>query len=314
LEKEIRIGTRGSKLALWQAHWVKYSLERFVPDYRYRIVTIKTVGDRNLETPLAQIGDKGLFTKELEQALLSGEIHMAVHSMKDLPVVLPTGLALGAVCPREMPNDVVVSRSGQKLEELPGGAVVGTGSLRRRAQLAHLRPDLVMADIRGNLDTRITKLDEGLYDAVILAWAGMKRMEMINRITEVISPDICLPAVGQGAIGVEIPADNPRIREVVGHIDHRDTHLAIAAERALLGRVEGGCHAPVGSLGTVALGHLLLVGMVASLDGQRVVRSSVTGKAENAAAIGAELGEKLLGLGAQEILDEIKRESCGYDA
>ncbi|MCL2766382.1 MAG: hydroxymethylbilane synthase [Peptococcaceae bacterium] len=314
MPKEIIIGTRDSKLAMWQAHWVKYCLENQIMDYIYTIKPIKTTGDKRLETPLAQIGDKGLFTKELEIALQNGEIHMAVHSMKDLPTSLPEGLLLGAVCRREMPNDVLISRQGLRLKDLPAGAVIGTGSLRRRAQLAYLRPDIHVADIRGNLNTRLNKLEDGLYDAVMLAWAGMKRLGLVNQITEIIQPNVCMPAVGQGALGIEIPAGNELLANIADKMDHPETRCAVDAERAFLRRLEGGCRVPLGALGTASMGRLLLEGVVAGLDGNKLLRTSVTGKMNEAVAVGELLAENMIKMGAVKLLEESRREIYEYDA
>ena len=313
MKREIIIGTRDSKLALWQAHWVKGALERIAPDHSYAIRPIKTTGDKRLETPLSQIGDKGLFTKELEEALLKGLIHMAVHSMKDLPTRLPEGLALAAVCAREKPNDVLVSRQGQRFADLPSGAVIGTGSLRRRAQITYLRPDLQTADLRGNLNTRLEKLDKGLYDAIILAWAGMKRLGQSASITEIIPPDMCMPAVGQGALGIEIVADDELAQDLAGKLNHPETRCAVEAERAFLRRLEGGCRAPLGALGAVSAGRLTLEGVVAALDGRILLRASLSGAVDDPAATGELLAERMLGMGAGELLDECRREYNEYD-
>ena len=314
MRKEIIIGARGSKLALWQAHWVKSSLENYALDCKFTIIPIKTTGDKQLETPLAQIGDKGLFTKELEAALLKGEIHMAVHSVKDLPTTLPEGLSLGAVCQRELPNDVLVSRQGHKLRDLPPGAVIGTGSLRRQAQLANIRPDLQTADLRGNLNTRLDKLENGLYDAIILAWAGMKRLGLADRVSEIMPPDLFMPAVGQGALGIEIPADNELIKRLAANLDHQETHCAVEAERTFLRRLEGGCRAPLGALGAVSGGRLSLQGVVAGVDGGKLLRTTVTGQMEEAAMMGELLAEKMIGMGAGKILEECRRGLFEHDA
>jgi hydroxymethylbilane synthase len=233
--------------------------------------------------------------------------------MKDLPTELPEGLALGAVCPRDMPNDVLISRSGQKLMDLPAGAVIGTGSLRRKTQLAYRRPDVHVVDLRGNLNTRLEKLDSGLFDALVLAWAGMKRLGLINRITEVIHPDVCLPAVGQGAIAIEIPAGDSRLQSITDEMDHLETRQAIAAERAFLGRLGGGCRVPVGALGTATMGRLLLEGVVAGSSGKGPLRSSVMGLMDEAEEIGKTLAAKMIEMGAGELLNESRRESGGYD-
>ena len=314
MRREIIIGARDSKLALWQAHWVKNALAELTSDYTYTILPIKTTGDKRPDTPLAQIGDKGLFTKELEAALLKNEIHLAVHSVKDLPTVLPGGLALGAVCVRETPNDVLVSLNGKRLCDLPPGAVVGTGSLRRRAQLANLRPDLQTADLRGNLGTRLEKLEKGLYDAIILAWAGMKRLGLIGQITEVIPADQMMPAVGQGSLGIEITTGNEFLHSLVSRLDHPETRCAVEAERSFLLRLEGGCRAPLGALGVVAGGRLSLEGVVASLDGSRLVRATQAGAMGEPAKTGDLLAEKMIGMGAGELLEQCRREINDYDA
>jgi len=313
MNREIIIGTRKSRLALWQANWVKGCLQKLEPAYSYRIVGIKTLGDKNLDTALAKIGDKGLFTKELELALQRGEVDLAVHSMKDLPTVLPEGLAIGAVCRRENPGDVLVSRKGEKLRDLPAGALIGTSSLRRRAQLLHYRNDFKIVNLRGNLDTRLGKLESELLDAIVLSYAGLHRLGLGDRISQLIPLEVCLPAVGQGSIGVEIRAGDKEIEELTGKIDHYESRSAITAERALLWKLEGGCQIPVGALGTVENGRLLLEGVVASLDGGQLVRSSLSGPAEDAAAIGVELAEKLVQMGAGELLRKMRRENCKHE-
>lgn len=310
MNKEIIIGTRESRLALWQANWVKDCLQKLEPAYSYRIVGMKTLGDKNLDTALAKIGDKGLFTKELELALLRGEIDLAVHSMKDMPTILPEGLVIGAVCRRENPGDVLVSRNGNKLKDLPLGAIIGTSSLRRRAQLCHYRNDLNIINLRGNVDTRLGKMESEMMDAVVLSFAGVHRLGLGDRITQLIPLEVCLPAVGQGSIGVEIRAGDKEIQNLTGKIDHHESRSAITAERALLRKLEGGCQIPVGALGTVENGRLLLEGVVASLDGGKLVRASWSGMAEDAASIGVQLAEKLVQMGAGELLRSMRQEIC----
>jgi len=302
MKREIIIGTRESELALWQAEWVTGRLRELRPEYSYRIVGIRTRGDIYLDVPLARMGDKGLFTKELELALQRGEIDLAVHSMKDLPTELPEGLVVGAVCRREHPGDVLVSRKGSKLEDLPRGALIGTSSLRRRAQLLHYRSDFNIINLRGNINTRLRKLEYEMMDAVVLAYAGVHRLGLDDRITQLIPGEVCLPAAGQGSVGVEIRADDEEVRDLIMKIDHYESHCAVTAERALLRKLEGGCQVPVGVLGTVESGRLLLEGAVASLDGRQLVRSSLSGAVEDAAMIGVMLGEKLVQMGAGEIL------------
>ncbi|HOV80197.1 MAG TPA: hydroxymethylbilane synthase [Bacillota bacterium] len=311
MKQEIAIGTRQSRLAVWQAEWVAGRLKELNPGLKCRIVGIRTKGDNILDTALAKIGDKGLFTKELELAMLRGDIDMAVHSMKDLPTEIPEGLLIGAVCRREYPGDVLISREGKKLDELPPGALIGTSSLRRSAQLLHFRKDLIIVDLRGNINTRLRKLEEEKFDAVVLAFAGISRMGWEDRITHLIPFEICLPAVGQGSIGVEVRGGDEEILELVKSIDHFESHAAISAERAFLKSLEGGCQIPVGALGTFENGHVRLEGVVASLDGETLVRSSLSGDADCAAQIGVRLAEKMISMGAGEILRKIRQEkSC----
>lgn len=309
MKQEIAVGTRESRLAMWQANWVVERLRDLSPEYSYRIVGIRTQGDNILDVALAKIGDKGLFTKELELAMLRGEIDMAVHSMKDLPTELPEGLAIGAICRREYPGDVLISREGKKLEELPPGALIGTSSLRRCAQLLRYRGDLKMVNLRGNINTRLRKLEEEKLDATVLAFAGVHRMGWGDRITQMIPYEICLPAVGQGSVGVEVRADDEEIRNLVSKIDHDESRWAITAERALLKKLEGGCQIPIGALGTVENRCLRLEGVVASLDGEQLVRSSLAGDIGKAAEIGVKLAENLVQLGAGEILRKMRQEN-----
>lgn len=309
MKQEIVVGTRESKLALWQANWVVDRLREISPEYNYRIVGIRTQGDNILDVALAKIGDKGLFTKELELAMLRGEIDMAVHSMKDLPTELPEGLAIGAICRREYPGDVLITREGKKLEELPPGALIGTSSLRRCAQLLRYRGDLRMVNLRGNINTRLRKLEEEKLDATILAYAGVYRMGWGDRITQMLPFEICLPAVGQGAIGVEVRGSDQEIQSLVSGIDHYESRITITAERALLKKLEGGCQIPIGALGTVENGRLRLEGVVASLDGDQLVRSSLVGDAGEATELGVRLAENLVQLGAGEILKKMRQEN-----
>ncbi|MCD5407565.1 MAG: hydroxymethylbilane synthase [Desulfotomaculum sp.] len=302
MKKKVIVGTRESALAMWQTNWVVEQLQRNYPEIKLEIVKIKTRGDRILDVALAKIGDKGLFTKELELAMLQGEIDLAVHSIKDLPTKLPEGLIIGAVCKREHPGDVLVSREGQRLEELPPGAQLGTSSLRRSAQLLRYRPDFKPVSIRGNLNTRIKKLQSEKLDAIILAAAGMLRMGWSERITQYIPPQICLPAVGQGAIGIEIRAGDATILQLVKSLEHRESLLAIEAERALLRQLEGGCQVPIGAFGIVFKNNIRLEAAVVSIDGTKQVRLNHSGTAEQAAEVGTQLAERLLANGAGEIL------------
>jgi hydroxymethylbilane synthase len=293
----LTIASRGSQLALWQARWVSARLTEL--GHECCIEIIKTTGDKITDVPLAQVGGKGLFTKEIEEALLDGRADLAVHSLKDLPTELPAGLALAAVPEREDPHDAVV---GRKLGDLPPGATVGTSSLRRAAQLRRLRPDLTIESIRGNLDTRLRKLDEGRYDAIVLAAAGLNRLGWTARIAEILPTEIMCPAVGQGALAVETRTAGPGW-DACAVLDHFATHSAVAAERAFLRALGGGCQVPIGAYATVSSAQLHLVGLVIAPDGSAVVHGDLEGSVEDAEAIGATLGAKLLADGARSILE-----------
>ena len=293
---------------MWQACWVVERLRVLYPQRSYRIKGIRTQGDKIMDIALAKIGDKGLFTKELEYAILCGEVDMAVHSMKDLPTELPEGLTLGAVCEREYPGDVLIAHGGKSLDDLPAGAVIGTSSLRRAAQILNYRSDLKTVDLRGNLQTRLRKLDENKFDATILAYAGVHRMELDLRIAQVIPFEICLPAVGQGAVGVEAAVGNDEILNLLTNIDHHDSRQAITAERSFLRKLEGGCQVPIGAYAKIEGSCLCLEGTVVSLDGRDKVRSSVLGDMQEAEQIGARLADKLISLGAGEILSKVRQE------
>jgi hydroxymethylbilane synthase len=301
------LGSRGSVLALWQANFVAQKIKSLF-GVDVEIKKIKTKGDKILDSPLARIGGKGLFVKEIEMALEREEIDLAVHSMKDVPTELPSGLTIGAVIEREDPRDALISRSGVGLEDLPLGAVVGTSSLRRKAQLWSRRPDLKLVDLRGNLDTRLRKLEKGQFEAMIVAFAGVKRLGRAERVTEVFGPETMLPAVGQGALAVEIREDDERVREIVSRLDHKPTRNAVFSERALMRALEGGCQVPVGALASIKDGELTLQAMIASLDGKCVVRGVESGNPEEAEKIGYRLAERLLSEGGKEILAEIRKE------
>ncbi len=290
------IASRGSQLALWQARWVAGQLS--AAGHPCRIEIVKTTGDKITDVPLAKVGTKGLFTKEIEEALLDGRAHLAVHSLKDLPTELPEGLVLAAVPEREDPRDAVV---GKTLANLPLGAKVGTSSLRRAAQLRQLRPDLKVESVRGNLDTRLRKLDEGQYDAILLAAAGLKRLGWGDRIAEILPPELMCPAVGQGALAIETRAGFDK----VAMLDHADTHTAVMAERALLGALGGGCQVPIGAYATVSEGRVRLLAIVAAPDGTQVIRAEAEGPAAEAAAIGARVAADLLERGARQILQAV---------
>lgn len=299
------IGARGSRLALWQAEWVQARLQELSPDTAVTLRTIKTSGDKILDVPLAQVGGKGLFVKEIEEALLVGEIDLAVHSMKDVPTVLPDGLEIVCIPAREDPRDVLVSRDSRLLEQLPEGAGVGTSSLRRQAQLLYYRPDLRIQMLRGNLDTRLRKLKAGEYDAIVLAAAGLRRMGWAGEVTEYLEPAVSLPAIGQGALGLEARRNDRVVRELTEHLDDPPTRIAVIAERALLERLEGGCQVPIAAHATIEGASLILVGLIASVDGRRLVRDTIRGPRAEARRIGEQLAERLLACGGDAILNEI---------
>lgn len=307
-DRTICIGSRKSQLALVQTHWVHGELQRCFPERTFTIETMSTQGDKILDVALAKIGDKGLFTKELEVGMISKEIDFAVHSLKDLPTNLPEGLCLGAITERENPADALVvhpKHQDLQLETLPAGTVIGTSSLRRLSQLRHHYPHLMFKDVRGNLNTRLQKLDAGEYDALILAVAGLERLGMADRIHQVISSDVSLYAVGQGALGIECRSDDAEVLDVIKALEHQPTAYRCSAERSFLRVLEGGCQVPIGVHTTIDGDQLTLVGMVASLDGQRLIKNQVAGLATEAEQLGALLAEILKGQGAQAILDEI---------
>lgn len=302
--KQLRIGTRASQLALWQANWVKSELEKRYPGMEVTLTKIKTIGDKILDVPLAQVGGKGLFVKEIEEAMLRGEIDIAVHSMKDVPTEFPQGLGLHCITEREDPRDAVISRN-VKFSQLPQGARIGTSALRRQAQLLKVRPDLQMVIIRGNVETRIRKLEDDNLDAVILAAAGLKRLGFTEKVAEYLDTDLSIPAIGQGALGIECRLDDAVITETIDFFNHPDTSYAVRAERALLKRCEGGCQVPIAAHGTVTGGTLRLVGFIAAVDGQRSVRGEVSGPVAECEKLGIQLADQLLGEGGKAILEEV---------
>lgn len=304
-KKKIIIGTRGSKLALWQANWVKDELEKRYPDIEVALNKIKTTGDKILDVPLAKVGGKGLFVKEIEEALTGRGVHLAVHSMKDVPTAFPDGLHLRCITKREDARDAVFSRSGKRMLDLPKGAKIGTSSLRRQSQILHLRPDFEMLHLRGNLDTRLKKLEDGLYDAIILAGAGVKRLGWEARITELLPVDVSLPAIGQGALGIETRTDDTYVNDLVAFFDDPATSCCVRAERALLKRLDGGCQVPIAAYGELTGDTLKLTGLVASTDGKTIVKDALTGRKEDAETIGRTLAERLLKAGAYEILKDL---------
>jgi hydroxymethylbilane synthase len=327
-KQKIIIATRGSKLALWQAEWVKAQLEKSNPGLEVELKKIKTTGDKILDVPLALVGGKGLFVKEIEDALLKKKADLAVHSMKDVPTDLPDGLHLAAICKREDPRDALITAisdqqsaiSGKKkiksFKDLPKGALIGTSSLRRICQLLNKRPDLKITHLRGNLDTRLRKLDEGQFDGIILAAAGLKRLGWQKRITESLSASISLPAIGQGAVGIECRVDDVFINKLLKKLDHRTTSVCVRAERAFLKKLEGGCQVPIAAYARIIKrsavsgqrskenSALIIEGLVGSLDGKTLIKGSKKGKPEDAEIMGTKLAEILLSKGAGKILAE----------
>jgi len=303
---EIRLGTRASLLALCQANWVKSKLEESHPGIQVNLVHIKTTGDK-LDVPLFEMGGKGLFVKEIEDALLRGKVDLAVHSAKDLPALIPEGLALLAFPAREDPRDVLISREGKRWKEIPAGGRVGTGSLRRRAQLLQLRPDLEIIPMRGNLDTRIKKLSTLKLDAIVLASAGLRRLNWEDQISEYFEPEVMLPAIGQGVLAIEGRLGDERINRLVAPLNHYPTEASLTAERALLQGLEGGCQVPIAGFAKVESGRLSLAGLVAQVEGHRVIKGRVEGPAARSEELGKRLAEELLAQGAGDILREVYR-------
>lgn len=305
-ETLVVIGSRGSKLAMTQSEWVKDHVKFFRRDLDFHIKKISTTGDKITDVALAKVGGKGLFTKEIENELLSGVIDFAVHSMKDLPTELREGLKVGAVPLREDPRDALVSRNHTKLSQLPAGAVVGTCSLRRKAQLLAARPELQVADLRGNLDTRLKRIEEGKYDAVVLACAGIRRLGRTEVISDILGADVIMPAVGQGALCIEMREDDPFIEDLLRPLNHEETARAVRAERALMAELEGGCQVPVGGHARMEQGALVLYGVVASVEGDRIVRAQDSGHPADPEELGKRVAGQLISMGANEILDEIR--------
>ncbi len=305
--RTLRIATRKSPLALWQANFVKDRLEALHPDLQVELVPMSTQGDKILDTPLAKVGGKGLFVKELETAMLEGRADIAVHSMKDVPVEFPDGLGLHTICEREDPRDAFVSNHFNQIDELPQGAVVGTSSLRRQCQLRAARPDLVIRDLRGNVNTRLAKLDAGEYDAIILAAAGLKRLEMAHRITAFIEPEQSLPANGQGAVGIECRLDDHELHALLAPLEHPETRIRVLTERAMNRALQGGCQVPIGAYALVQGEEVWLRGLVGSPDGARVIRDEIRGPLAEGEALGHTLAQRLLAAGADVILAEVYR-------
>jgi hydroxymethylbilane synthase len=309
ISKELRIGTRGSQLALFQANWVKEKLVQAHPHLKVTLIKIKTTGDKIQDAPLAKIGGKGLFVKEIEEALIQKRIDLAVHSIKDVPTELPEGLYLSVIMKREDPRDVFISKDGIRLKDLPQGAKIGTSSLRRQAQLLHFRGDFVMIPLRGNLDTRLKKLKTLNLDGIILALAGVRRLGLEERVTEVIPTEISLPAIGQGALGIETRKGDGEVEETTRFLNDPDSSIAISAERAFLKRLGGGCQVPIAAFGRIEDSTLKIDGMVGTIDGKRLVRHHVEGPVEETESLGIQLAEVLLSKGAKEILEEVYKKS-----
>jgi hydroxymethylbilane synthase len=302
----LRIATRKSPLAIWQAEHVSSRLQQLHPQLQIELVRMSTSGDKLLDSPLSQVGGKGLFVKELEQGLLSGAADIAVHSMKDVPVELPPGLHLPVILQREDPRDAFVSNKHASIDDLPPGARLGTASLRRQCQLRARRPDLDIVTLRGNVNSRLSKLDGGDYAAIMLAAAGLIRLGMGARITRLLEPDESLPAIGQGAIGIECRDGDSRVLDLISALDHTPTHICVRAERALNIRLHGGCQVPIAGFAELGHGVIVLRGLVGSLDGQRFVRGVISGKPEDAEELGTVLAEDLLARGAGAILQELQ--------
>jgi len=303
---EIRLGTRASLLALAQANWVKSRLEESHPGIRVNLVHIRTTGDK-LDVPLLEMGGKGLFVKEIEDALLRGAVDLAVHSAKDLPALIPEGLTLMAFPEREDPRDVLICRDGKRWRDIPAGGRVGTGSLRRRAQLLHLRHDLEIVPLRGNLDTRIKKLSTLNLDAVVMASAGLRRLNWEDQIADYFEPEVMLPAIGQGVLAIEGRRGDERINRLVVSLNHFPTEASLTAERAFLRGLEGGCQVPIAGFAKVESGRLRLAGLVAGVEGHRVIKGRVEGPAAKSEELGKQLAEELLAQGAGDILREVYR-------
>ena len=305
----LRIATRKSQLALWQANYVANLLKNTHPGLEIELIEMTTQGDKILDTPLAKVGGKGLFVKELEVGMLEGQADIAVHSMKDVPVDLPEGLHLPVICPREDPRDAFVSNKHETFYSLPQGARVGTSSLRRQCQLKAERPDLEILDLRGNVNTRLAKLDDGGYDAIILAAAGLIRLGMEERISERLSPELSLPAIGQGAVGLECRIDDARVNDLIKPLHHLETAHRVTAERAMNARLNGGCQVPIAGFAELSHDALMLRGLVGAVDGSEIIRAEIAGPIDNAQEMGEVLAEDLLARGAGKILESLYGQS-----
>ena len=306
MKKTIRIGTRGSKLALWQANFIKSEIERLFKDLDVELQVIKTTGDRITDRPLALVGGKGLFVKEIENALLNNDIDLAVHSMKDMPGELPKGLIIGAIPERENPFDVLISKDNHMLADYKKGAKIGTSSLRRASQIKHIRPDVTIVSIRGNLDTRIKKLKSGEYDAIVLAAAGLRRLEQEKEITEYLDETIMLPAVGQGALCIETRKNDAKIAPIMEKLDHHDTRICVTGERAFLKQIEGSCHIPVACFGKIVDNEeVVLTAVVASEDGKDLIKEQIVSPMDKVESLGQTLADQVLEKGGKKILERL---------
>ena len=305
MRSTIRIATRKSPLALWQAHFVQSRLQQLYPQLRVELLPMSTMGDKILDSPLAKVGGKGLFVKELEQAILAGDADIAVHSMKDVPVEFPDGLGLSIICERDDPRDAFVSSRFGSLAELPAGSRVGTSSLRRQCQLRASRPDLQILDLRGNVNSRLAKLDGGEYDAILLAAAGLKRLGLQERITTLLTPEQSLPANGQGAVGIECRLDDDELLTLLAPLEHVPTRQRVLAERAMNRALQGGCQVPIGAYAELEGDQLWLRGLVGSADGRQILRAECRGAASAPEALGQALADQLLAQGAAHLLSEV---------
>ncbi len=301
---KIRIGTRKSKLALWQANHIADRIRKEL-GYEVELVKIVTKGDKILDVPLAKVGGKGLFVKEIEEAMLRNEIDIAVHSLKDVPTYFPEGLDLVAITEREDPRDAFLSVEYDSIYEMKEGDILGTSSLRRKSQVAQLKPELDIQDLRGNVDTRIRKMEEGQYKGIILAYAGLKRLGLENKVKQVFSPEEMIPAVAQGFLGIEGRKNDDKIKEVIKILNHKESELRAKAERAFLKTLEGGCQVPIAAYAEIKDNTLTIVGYISDLEGKRVFKDKISGNKENAEEIGTELAQKLLDEGGKQVLDEI---------
>lgn len=305
MQKLIKLGTRKSLLAMTQSTWIKEQIETHYPKTTVELIKIVTKGDKILDVPLAKVGGKGLFVKELEEAMICNEVDIAVHSMKDVPSELPPELHIGIITARENPFDAFVSIKYSSLVDLPVGAKVGTSSLRRQSQLARIRPDLLIDDLRGNVDTRLRKLDEGQYDAVVLASAGLNRLKLSHRITSCFRVEEMLPAVAQGAVGIELRKNDQSLLNDLSFLNHEKTMIAVTAERSFLKRLEGGCQVPIAGFATIKHDKLTITGLISAVNGTKFVKKSITGMTYDALSLGNTLAEELLSLGGREILAEV---------